>query len=102
MKIACEITGVGVYLSWVAMMISTPLAANTSSALATAGSDRTCVSMPTNSGPLMQCGLRYRHIALTVASTGHSLKLFCSAEPRWPDVPNETRCAVIEQSDTPV
>ena len=35
--------------------ISTPFAASTSSALAKAGSDSACVSMPRNSGPSMPC-----------------------------------------------
>ena len=51
--IACETAGVGVYSSFIASIVSTPLAASTSSALRSAGSDSACVSMPMNSGPSM-------------------------------------------------
>ena len=44
-------------------MTSTPLAASTSSALANAGSDSACVSMPRKSGPSMPCLRRYWQIA---------------------------------------
>ena len=55
--------GVGVYSSPAAIITSTPLAASTSSALANAGADSACVSMPRNSGPAMPCCLRYSQIA---------------------------------------
>ena len=48
---ACEITGVGVYPACASSITSTPFAANTSSALARAGSDSAWVSIPMNSGP---------------------------------------------------
>ena len=54
-RIAWETAGVGVYSSPVAIMTSTPLAASTSSALATAGTERACVSMPRNNGPSIFC-----------------------------------------------
>src|SRR5208282_3299763 len=46
-------TGVGVYPPRSSIIASTSLAANTSSALVRAGSESACVSMPTNSGPVM-------------------------------------------------
>ena len=52
-RIACEITGVGVYPSCASIMVVTPLAANTSSALANAGIDSAWESIPMNSGPVM-------------------------------------------------
>ena len=50
-RMACESTGVGVYSSSFASITSTPFAARTSSALAQAGTESACVSMPRNKGP---------------------------------------------------
>ena len=52
-----------VYSSPCAIMTSTPFAASTSRALASAGTERACVSMPRNSGPSIFCCFRYRQIA---------------------------------------
>ena len=90
-SIACEMAGVGVYSSFSAIMTSTPLAASTSSALAAAGTESACVSMPRYSGPSIPCCLRYLQMASVMPTTCHSLKLFSNAEPRCPDVPNATR-----------
>ena len=73
-RIAWETAGVGVYSSPCAIMTSTPFAASTSSALARAGTERACVSMPRNSGPSIFCCLRYRQIAWVMARICDSLK----------------------------
>ncbi len=62
-RIAWDTTGVGVYSSPSEVITSTPFAAKTSNALANAGAERACVSMPTNSGPSILRCLRYRQIA---------------------------------------
>ena len=90
--IACDTAGVGVYSSFIASMVSTPLAASTSSALRNAGSDSACVSMPMNSGPSMPCDARWSQIACVIASTWRSLNELSKALPRWPEVPKATRC----------
>ena len=41
---------------------------------------------------------RYSTIACVVARMWCSLKLVFSDEPRWPDVPNTTRCSGTEAS----
>ena len=97
-RIACETAGVGVYSSFSASMTSTPLAASTSSALARAGTDRACVSMPRNNGPSMPFCLRYSQIACVMARMCHSLNALSNAEPRCPEVPNETRCGGTKAS----
>ena len=50
---AREMTGVGVKPSSAWMIVSTPLAASTSSAVRCAGAESACVSLPMNSGPSM-------------------------------------------------
>src|SRR5271169_5050982 len=57
-RMACEITGVGVTPSSFWMMVSTLLAARTSSAEHCAGEDRACVSFPMYRGPVIPCALR--------------------------------------------
>ena len=57
-RIAWESTGVGVYSSPCAIITSTSLAAITSSALVSAGTESACVSIPRNKGPSMLCCLR--------------------------------------------
>ena len=51
-------TGVGVYPPRSSIITSTSLPANTSRALAKAGSDSAWVSIPMNSGPVMPLRLR--------------------------------------------
>jgi hypothetical protein len=51
MRIAHEMTGVGVTPESRWMMVSTPFAASTSRAVRCAGSDSACVSFPMQSGP---------------------------------------------------
>ena len=41
----------------------------------------------------MPCELRYRQTASLIASTWASLNVCAVERPRWPDVPNETRCS---------
>ena len=91
-RIACEITGVGVYPSCASIMVVTPLAANTSSALANAGIDSAWVSIPMNSGPVMRAPCRCSQIAWLMARMCASLKALLKAEPRCPEVPKATRC----------
>jgi hypothetical protein len=79
-------------------MTSRPLAAKTSRAVASAGSDNAWVSMPRNRGPSMPVARRCSQMAWLVARTCPSLKLPLNAEPRCPDVPNETRWAGFETS----
>jgi hypothetical protein len=57
-RIACESAGVGVNSSSFAIIVSTPLAASTASALSNAGCDSAWVSMPMYSGPAMPAPLR--------------------------------------------
>ena len=91
---ACEIAGVGVYSVAVRRSsTSTPFAASTSSALANAGSESACVSMPRNSGPSIRLPARYSQIACVMARMCHSLKERSKDEPRWPEVPKLTCCA---------
>ena len=52
------LAGVGVNSPPAASIISTPFAAKTSTALICAGSESACVSMPTNSGPLIPASVR--------------------------------------------
>jgi hypothetical protein len=91
-----------VYSSSFASISSTPFAASTSRALAVAGSDSACVSVPRNSGPSIPCCLRYSQIAWLIASTCHSLKLLCNELPRCPEVPKLTCCSAIAGSGRPV
>ena len=72
-------------------MMSTPLAANTSTALTSAGSASAWVSMPTNSGPVepgfaavVADRLRRRQDMVFVEGV-------FSDDPRWPEVPKATR-----------
>ena len=108
LKIACEMTGVGVYPgaarvpALASIMISCSLPANTSIALASAGSDSACVSMPINSGPVIPCAWRYSQMACEMANMWLSLKLPLKEEPRWPDVPNATRCVGSDGSGSTV
>ena len=73
-------------------MTRTSLAASTSSALTCAGSDSACVSAPRYSGPSMPWLARYSQIAWVVARMWSSLNVAVNADPRCPDVPNDTRC----------
>jgi hypothetical protein len=54
---------VGVNSPPVEIIVSTPFAASTSSALSNAGCDSACVSKPMNSGPSMPLLWRYSQIA---------------------------------------
>src|SRR3546814_4689462 len=54
--------------------------------------------MPRNSGPSMPCSLRYSQMAWVMARTCCSLKLPSNELPRWPEVPNATRCAATDGS----
>src|SRR5450631_2708706 len=78
-----------------------PLAANTSSALAKAGSAKAWVSMPTNNGPVMPIFCLWSHSAWLIARICASLKALLKAEPRCPEVPNATRCAATFGSGWP-
>ncbi len=91
MRIACDTAGVGVKASSASASTCTSLAWNTSIAVTHAGSDSACVSRPMNSGPSMPCCARYSQIAWLVAAMWSSLNVVRSDEPRWPEVPNETR-----------
>ena len=51
-RIACEMTGVGVYPSRSSIMAGTAFAASTSIVVRNAGSDSACVSRPTKIGPV--------------------------------------------------
>jgi hypothetical protein len=83
-------------------MVSTPLAAKTSSALARAGSESGWVSMPMNSGPVMPASVRCWQIAWAMARMWDSLKAVSKAEPRWPEVPKATRWVGMAGSGLPV
>ncbi len=88
---ACEMAGVGVY-PWSAwMMVSTPLAANTSRALPKAASESACVSNPTKRGPVTPAAARCSTSAWLTASTWASLNAPSRERPRWPEVPKLTR-----------
>jgi hypothetical protein len=69
------------------------LAWNTSIAVVHAGSDSACVSRPMKSGPSVRWNARYSQIAWLVAAMWASLNVVRNDEPRWPEVPNATRCA---------
>ena len=71
---------------------------STSSAVVCAGPLSACVSAPMNSGPVMPCDARYSTMACVMARMWSSLNAVLKAEPRWPDVPNATRCSGIETS----
>ena len=71
----------------------TSLAASTSSALTWAGSDSAWVSAPRYSGPSMPWAARYSQMAWVVATMWSSLNVAVNADPRWPEVPNDTRSA---------
>jgi hypothetical protein len=89
-RIACEITGVGVAPPAASTTTSTPCAASTSAIVRSAGPDSACVSRPRNSGPSIPWASRYRHTAALMATTCASVKLPSSELPRWPEVPNAT------------
>src|ERR1019366_6183902 len=91
-RIASETAGVGVYSSPCASMTATLLAASTSSALASAGTERACVSMPRNGEPSIRCFFRYGQMACMMARMCFSLKALSNAQPRCPEVPKATRC----------
>src|ERR1700761_893891 len=99
---ACEMEGVGTHSPSPAIMVSTSLAASTSSALDNAGRDSAWVSIPMNKGPSIFFCLRYRQMAWVMARICLSLKEVEKEEPRWPDVPKETFCAATEGSGIPV
>ena len=90
---ARETAGVGVYPPRASVSTRTPLAASTSSALAVEGSASACVSATRYSGPSMPWAAQYSQIAWVVARMSSSLNVTLNAEPRCPDVPNNTRCA---------
>src|SRR5258708_5020352 len=62
-------------------MVVTPLAANTSSALASAGVDSAWVSMPMNSGPSTPAPWRCSQIAWLMARMCASLKALLKEDP---------------------
>ena len=97
-RIACEITGVGVAPSSASSTTSTPWAASTSTIVRVAGSDSACVSRPRNSGPSMPAAARWRATASEIASTCASLNVQAVDVPRWPEVPNDTRWVSSEGS----
>ena len=97
-RIACEITGVGVAPSSASSTTSAPWAASTSTIVRVAGSDSAWVSRPRNSGPSIPSRLRCRATASAIASTCASLNVHAVAVPRWPDVPNDTRCVSSDGS----
>ena len=97
-RMARDTAGVGVYPPRASISTCTSLAASTSSALAVAGSDSACVSPPRYSGPSMPWPARYSQMAWVVATMWSSLNVALNAEPRWPDVPNDTRCAASSGS----
>jgi hypothetical protein len=92
-RIAWDTAGVGVYPPRASTITRTSLAASTSSALTCAGSDSACVSAPRYSGPSIPSPARYSQIACVVARMWSSLNVAVNADPRCPDVPNDTRCA---------
>ena len=92
-RMARDTAGVGVYPPRASTSTRTPLAASTSSALTWAGSDSACVSAPRNSGPSIPCPARYSQMAWVVARIWSSLNVAVNADPRCPDVPNDTRWA---------
>ena len=57
------------------MIVSTPLAASTSSAVFCAGPDTACVSLPMKSGPEMFLLVRYSQIACVMARMCASLSV---------------------------
>jgi hypothetical protein len=89
---ARDTAGVGVYPPRASTKTRTPLAASTSSALTWAGSDSAWVSAPRYSGPSIPCAARYSQMACVVARMWSSLNVAVNADPRCPDVPNNTRC----------
>ena len=91
-RIARDTAGVGVYPPRASTMTRTSLAASTSSALTCAGSESACVSAPRYSGPSIPWVARYSQIAWVVARMWSSLNVAVNADPRCPDVPNDTRC----------
>ena len=48
---------------------------------------------PQEQRPAIPFCLRYSQIACVTARMCHSLNARLNDDPRWPDVPNETRCA---------
>ena len=92
-RMARDTAGVGVYPPRASTRTRTPLAASTSSALTWAGSDSAWVSAPRYSGPSIPCAARYSQMACVVARMWSSLNVAVNADPRCPDVPNDTRCA---------
>ena len=64
------------------MMVSTPFAANTSSAVICAGADSAWVSLPIKSGPSVPCMRLYSQIAWVMARTCASVNVPFSDVPR--------------------
>src|SRR5690348_5449223 len=93
-------TGVGVYPPAASIIVSMPLAAKTSKAVANAGSDNACVSMPTNNGPSIPARCRQRQTACAIARICASLNAQSKAQPRWPEVPKDTRGVGIAGTGT--
>src|SRR5690625_809688 len=89
-KMAWLIAGVGVYRPFASITVATPLAANTSNAETQAGSDNPWVSRPRNNGPVIPAAARYSTMAWVIAQMWDWLNAPSSAEPRCPEVPNDT------------
>jgi len=99
-RIACERAGVGVNRSRASIRTSTPFAARTSIADFHAGSERTWVSRPMNSGPSVPWLARYSTMACVVATMWASLKAPSREDPRCPEVPKATFWAGLSTSGT--
>ncbi|MBF8258908.1 MAG: hypothetical protein HW377_1282 [Actinobacteria bacterium] len=95
-------TGVGVQPPSPSTITSTPFPARTSRALRNAGSERAWVSIPRKSGPVAPARARPSQIACVTARTWASLKERERDDPRWPEVPNATRCKGSNGSGFPV
>ena len=74
-------------------VVSMLLAARTSRAVAKAGSERAWVSWARKRGPVVPLLWRYSTMAWVMAAMWSSLKAVLKEEPRWPEVPKETRWA---------
>ena len=92
-RMAWEMTGVGVNPRPFCTRSSIPLAAKTSTAEPKAGSERAWVSMPMKRGPTKPLLFLCSATAWLTARMWASLKDPFREEPRWPEVPKETRWA---------
>ena len=68
-------------------------AAEASTAVRKAGSERAWVSMPRKRGPSIPPAARSSEMAWQMARMWSSVKVPSREEPRWPEVPKATRCA---------